>query len=523
MAELDFDLEIRTGGDVHEVVARSPAGEAREPFRLPFEGVDLELRLMRLEKALLASGGRRRRVRSAEEDAAQEFGQSLFDALMVGQVRSQYDVSRARAVHDGVPLRIRLRFDSPRLAALPWEFVFDSRHGDYLALSELTPIIRYIERPHSIEPLSVRGRLRILGMNASPTDQDALDVDRERRRFEVAVRALVEDDRLDLQWVSSGSWRDLQKALRQGPWHVFHFIGHGYFDKVTDEGVIAFVDDDGRTEPLSARSVARLLEGHTDLRLVVLNACEGAEGSVHDLFSSTAGSLVQLGTPAVVAMQFEITDDAAIELTRTFYEALVDGRGVDVALGAARKAVSMAIPNTLEWGTPVLFMRSSQGVIFRRPKQRPRAPRPTPQAEPSPTTPAGPDPRAPKPVLVFVDEPEQGCWVLRNVGSGPALNIVVAQRQDGEWFNPVKVPPLVSGASYKLSWLGRVNDTGLGTTYADAEGLAFTSTLGDEIVHTYDGNRLPEWPDDEIERYWSAPEHVGSVPKWAARESDFRA
>ena len=508
MADQDFDLEIRTTGDVHEVAARSPAGEGREPFRLPFEGADLELRLTRLEEALLGSSGGRLEAGMAEEATVQEFGLALFDALVVGEIRSRYDASRARAVREGAPLRVRLRFDSPQLAALPWEFLFDARHGDYLALSELTPIIRYIERPHSIEPLTVRGRLRILGMIATPADQDALGVERERRRLEDAVRPLLEDDRLELRWVTSGSWRDLQKALRQGPWHVLHFAGHGYFDKDRDEGRIAFVADDGRTEALSARSVARLLEGNTDLRLVVLNACEGAQGSMHDLYSSTAGSLVRLGMPAVVAMQFAITDDAAIELTRTFYEAIVDGRGVDVALGAARKAVSMAIPNVLDWGAPVLFMRSSQGVLFRRPKPRARASRVQAQD---------------KPVLVFVDEPEQGSWVLRNVGNAAALNIVVAQRKDGQWFNPVKVPPLVRDASFRLGWLGRVNDTGLGTTYVDAEGRAFTSTLGDEIAHTYEGDRLPDWPDDDIERYWSAPEHVGSVPRWAARKSDFRA
>src|SRR5262245_21186173 len=37
--------------------------------------------------------------------------------------------------------------------------------------------------------------------------------------------------------------------------------------------------------------------------------------------------------------------------------------------------------------------------------------------------------RARKPVLVFLDDPERGCWVLQNLGNGPALNVLVAQRQ----------------------------------------------------------------------------------------------
>ena len=36
--------------------------------------------------------------------------------------------------------------------------------------------------------------------------------------------------------------------------------------------------------------------------------------------------------------------------------------------------------------------------------------------------------RARQPVLVFVDDPAAGCWTLQNIGNGPALNVIVAQR-----------------------------------------------------------------------------------------------
>jgi hypothetical protein len=35
------------------------------------------------------------------------------------------------------------------------------------------------------------------------------------------------------------------------------------------------------------------------------------------------------------------------------------------------------------------------------------------------------------PVLLFVDDPEQGCWVLRNVGNGPALNVLASRHLHG--------------------------------------------------------------------------------------------
>jgi hypothetical protein len=61
-------------------------------------------------------------------------------------------------------------------------------------------------------------------------------------------------------------------------------------------------------------------------------------------------------------MQYEITDKAAIEFSRDFYEAVADGLPVDAAVTEARAAVS--VDSMLEWGTPVLYMRSPDGRLF---------------------------------------------------------------------------------------------------------------------------------------------------------------
>jgi hypothetical protein len=127
--------------------------------------------------------------------------------------------------------------------------------------------------------------------------------------------------------------------------------------------------------------------------------------------------------------------------------------------------------------------------------------------------------RARKPVLVFVDDPEQGCWVLRNVGNGPALNVLVAERQRGHWFNPVRVTPLGKDSSFPLTWLGRVNTSGLGASYSDFEGGRYTSTLGAEIAKAYESDRLPQWEEKEIKRYWELP--AGYPDPWGAKGSDF--
>jgi len=367
MGEMDFEVEIRSAGgrDFEVAVINSPVGEARSTMRFPYDELALKVRLQALELALIRSGGTRRKLPSPEEASVRDFGRDLFDALIHGDVRSRFDASMAEARRQGKPLRVNLRFDSPALAALPWEFLFDTRRSEYLVLSSNTPLARYIELPEAVRPLAVTGPLRVLGMIASPSDLPELDVQREKLRIQEATADLQARGLLEISWLEPATWRTLQQALRREKWHIFHFVGHGGFDANTDEGLVAFVDDAGAAYRLPATELARLLGDHDPLRLAVLNACEGARGSDHDLFSSTAATLVRRGTPAVVAMQYEITDRAAIEFSRSFYEAVADGLPVDLAMADARKAVSLAINNTLEWGTPVLFMRSGDGMLFK--------------------------------------------------------------------------------------------------------------------------------------------------------------
>jgi sugar lactone lactonase YvrE len=364
---LDFELAIGSGSgrEYPIAVVRSAAGEAHETMHFPFDELALENQLLSLQNALLRSGGKRRQILSPGEQTVQNFGRALFEALFTGEVRSHYAVSRREAAQQGKGLRLKLRILSPELSALPWEFLFDPGQAEYVCLSSNTPIIRYLELPQPPQPLVVNTPLHILGMVASPSNLVDLDIEREKQRVEEAIKDLQATGMVKLTWLQGKTWHDLQRALRRGAWHIFHFIGHGGFDPQTDEGLVAFEDSAGQAQLLSATHLGRLLSDHFHLRLVVLNACEGARGSKRDVFSSTAAILVRRGIPAVLAMQYEITDRAAIELSRAFYEALADGLPVDAAVGEARKAISLGIANTVEWGTPVLHMRSPNGVLFR--------------------------------------------------------------------------------------------------------------------------------------------------------------
>jgi hypothetical protein len=356
----DFEIEIAPGdGDGYRVaVLRSPSGQAREVMHFPFDRTTLNQRLMDLENALRGESG---------EDAkrlAELFGAQLFDALMGADVRGIYDMSRQATTSAGRGLRIKLRVNAPELATVPWEFLFDRRQEEFVTLSRYVPIVRYVELPLPDTELVVAAPLRILGLVASPTDAAPLDVEREKTRLEEAVGELRASGMIELVWLEGQTWRELQAAMQGGPWHIFHFVGHGMAGDGATEGLLLLADEYGDAVPLGATELGRLLADHHTLRLALLNACEGAQGQQGDVFSSIASALVRRGLPAVLAMQYQISDGAALEFTTSFYRALVANLPIDAATSEARKAISLAAPESMEWGIPALFMRAPDGMLW---------------------------------------------------------------------------------------------------------------------------------------------------------------
>jgi len=358
---LDFDLLIERSMQEYRVkVLDSPVGPVSGRFVPPFSELELENFFLRIGRPRQGV----RRLESPEMEAARDFGSRLFEAAFDDEVRAYLRSSLNEATRRDMGLRIRLHLTGvPELVNLPWEYLYDPTLERFFVLSVETPIVRYLELPHPVRPLAVQSPLKVLAMIASPTDYPPLDVDREWAKLhdalgELGQRGLVTVDRLEAATLSA-----LQDQLRHGQYHIFHFVGHGGFDERAQDGVLMMEDEQGRGREISGRYLGTLLHDHRALRLAILNACEGARASRSDPFAGTAQSLVQQGIPAVIAMQFEITDKAAITLSHEFYAALADGYLVDAALAEARKAI-FAHGNDIEWGTPVLYLRSLDGRVF---------------------------------------------------------------------------------------------------------------------------------------------------------------
>ena len=77
-------------------------------------------------------------------------------------------------------------------------------------------------------------------------------------------------------------------------------------------------------------------------------------------------SLVQHGTLAVIAMQFELTDEAAMTFAQQFCSALVDNYPVNTALATARKGI-YSQGNGLKWDPPRCSSARLMGIVHYRP------------------------------------------------------------------------------------------------------------------------------------------------------------
>lgn len=355
----DLDLLIEATsppGRLRARVLNSPAGEASVDFDVPFTPLELENFLLKLgvPRSGLRGDG------ASNSSTAKTFGVRLFDAVFSGDVRRALDMSRAIAGKDGVRIRLQVG-DGADLAAMPWEFLYDTGTDTHLGLDLDTRLVRYLPVPGAAHTDVVGDRLRVVVAIASPADLPALDVAGER---DALTRALSGAEvGVDLEVLEHATLSGLHESIQRIEPHVIHFLGHGGFDEATHEGHLFFEDEYRHSVGVEADRFATLLASRDSIRLVVLNACEGGRVAADQPFGGVAQSLVRRHLPAVIAMQFPISDRAAVAFSASLYTSLARGIPIDSACSEGRLAV-YADGNDSEWATPVLYLRATDGVLF---------------------------------------------------------------------------------------------------------------------------------------------------------------
>jgi len=360
----ELQLRLTPGRDsgYHVAISSAAGARANGTFRLPFSGLELENFRLTVDPR----GGRVRGRSSPQAQRARQFGDALFGALLAdGSVRDVYTAAAHDAEAAGRGLRLTLYVTAaPDLAGIPWEFLY--RRPAFLAQSIWTPVVRYLDLDSPPPALSVQPPLKLLGMVSQPTGDGwpALDVEVEQAKLEQALAPLAEEGYVQLRWLAGSTLRDLQREVATGDdFHVFHYIGHGEFDDQTGVGSLVLEGADGRARYVDGETLGTVLCDRRSVRLAVLNSCEGAKASPVDPLAGVAAGLVQHDVPAVVGMQFAISDQAAITFASELYSGLARAFPIDVAVTEGRRALATE-GDDLEWATPVLFMRVPDGGLF---------------------------------------------------------------------------------------------------------------------------------------------------------------
>ena len=371
----DFALKIEpaAGADYTVLLLSSPRGPTRGRLVLP-DTVDLsDVGLRRLSDAIRGPG---RDVMPAAGALAppvdvRTLGEALYEALFADDVRDYYQRCRGGLSDSATQgLRVSIHVD-PRVAGLnqvaglPWEYLYDASTRQFLNLNRLTPVVRHLDVGPGVETAPLRLPLRILTLIAGPVGFQPLDVSREESNIRTSWSQV---EGVELTTLAHATAPRLREALLDGNYQVVHFIGHGDYDEERGESVIMLENETGQAAPIGGTLLANIFHGTAVPRLVVLNACETARPSFRDGQSPYAGvatTLVAAGVPSVIAMQFPITDAAAILFSRILYSRLTKGDPIDAAVTEARLAIHLADERSLEWGTPALFMRATDSRLVR--------------------------------------------------------------------------------------------------------------------------------------------------------------
>jgi len=379
VAQVEYqELEIEVSRclcDRWEVrILGSPFDRPRERFDPPFSLDELNQHLDELDSLQLATDPA---AVSKRKSLAEEVGQSLYRALLPGKVHRTFSTSLAalRSVLASRDLRMRIKLSFgeagrylPEVVALPWELLCSPETLEFPSSAPETPLVRYLDLEWPIEPIAIEPPLRVLAVIASPRGLPEIDRELHQR---ILRDSCERKGRVELYFLRKPSLLELREKLGSlraagKPVHVIHFLGHGAF---SDDGVgyLYFERADRGADEVSGSVVARTIAGFREVRLAVLSTCVGARmmrrRGQHP-FAGVASALVAGGLPAVVGMQFTVSETAVSEFNRAFYRQMGRGRSLEDAVTEGRIRILTADARTFEWASPVLFLRSRDGRVL---------------------------------------------------------------------------------------------------------------------------------------------------------------
>lgn len=174
-------------------------------------------------------------------------------------------------------------------------------------------------------------KINVLVVFANPRGTDPLRLGTEDRVIRESIKLSRYRENISLTIHHATTVHDLRRALLDEEFQIIHISGHG-----TGSGLV-LEDELGGKYVVPQQALGELFSAYSPpIVCVILNAC----------YSISQGQLTSLGIPFTVAMEGPISDDAAIEFSRGFYDAVGAGKKIDFAYEEGCRTVKLAAPNT---------------------------------------------------------------------------------------------------------------------------------------------------------------------------------
>ncbi len=355
-----IEIEVDTKGDDVRVAARGSRGERPPPHTLdPKQSVDALT-------TLANKVGRAVRARKELDSQVIELAQSIHNDFFKGELRDILarltDPSKPKADDPRENrLLVRLFVNDRVLLPVPWEAL--CKPGTHEGFWGTDPRILLARGVHSSDPWfprEVNGAVRVLVIAPGEVPPVIASI------HEALGSAI---DAGEVEWLDPITGTDisakvLYDKLRRGKApHILHWIGHGGVDMKGRPSLRLADDEDGEEVWITAEALGRELNPHfyEELRLVILEACEGAKAG---MFGSAAEELAKQGADAVVAHLWPVKADVARTCSSDIYRSLTatDSRGdIGTAVNAARRTL---LTQSAEAFSPILYLRSADSILF---------------------------------------------------------------------------------------------------------------------------------------------------------------
>ncbi|MEW5861334.1 MAG: tetratricopeptide repeat protein [Cyanobacteriota bacterium] len=343
-----------------------------------------------------------------------KIGKELYRALFPpgSKVERALHSSLRQAEERNTQLLVQLKLEADavqrsRLSDYPWELLHD---GQRFLLHHQLGFSRYIAHdtaPPSLPPVE---QVNVLLVSSAAFDSQ-MGLKRLSKQEQQAIRKGLEKasdaGHICLRELEYPTFNELRTYLtenrgKEAP-HVLHFDGHGLFGKRCQQcgamykgikverckkeaclaplpepqGYLVFEDEEGEADYISAKELGTLLHQTRlsdgthqtgGVALVVLSACQsGMAVAGESVFNGTAQNLIGHRVPAVVAMQYSVSVEAATKFAEQFYRSLGQKDSLSVAVNQGREAMGA---DGNQWYRPVLYLRwrdNQGGQLFATP------------------------------------------------------------------------------------------------------------------------------------------------------------